>query len=347
MHKHFGKSMNLARIKALSMMVCALCKAQRVTYTKLASAFDSKASSGSSLRRIQRHIAECEICTDLIARLILKLIPVQGPYNLTLDRTNWKFSDTNINILTLGVIYDGMAFPVVFKMLDKRGNSNTKERIELVEQFVRLAGERSINHLVADREFVGSEWLGYLNARGIHYHIRIRENFRVFRHGREARAFWLFGDLKLGECKHLDGIYHVNGQACYLSGSKIRDREGRPELQILVSYCNAKEALEMYKLRWQVETMFKGMKSSGFDIEGSHVRDLSRMSNLFAVIMIAYVWCYLVGIYINENIKPITVLKHGRRAVSLFKYGLDYIFQCLVNHTNRYRIDVFNFLSYT
>ena len=26
-------------------------------------------------------------------------------------------------------------------------------------------------------------------------------------------------------------------------------------------------------------------------------------------------------------------LKHKRRAVSLFKYGLDYIFQCLVNHT--------------
>ena len=33
--------MNLARIKALSMMVCALCKVQRVTYTKLAAAFEA------------------------------------------------------------------------------------------------------------------------------------------------------------------------------------------------------------------------------------------------------------------------------------------------------------------
>ena len=347
LHEHFGKSMNLARIKALSMMLCALCKVQRVTYSKLASAFDSNAASESSLRRIQRLIAQCEISTDLIAKLILKLIPVQGPYNLTLDRTNWKFSNTNINILTLGIIYDGMAFPIVFKMMDKRGNSNTQERIELVDRFIRLAGENSINHLMADREFIGSEWLGYLNARGIHYHIRIRENFRVYRHGQETRAHWLFNELKLGESKHLDGIYYVNGQACYLSGSKIKDKEGAPELQILVSYCNAEEAFEMYKLRWQVETMFKGMKSSGFDIEGSHVRDHSRMSNLFAIIMIAYVWCYLVGMYINEYIKPITVLKHKRRAVSLFKYGLDYIFQSLVNHTNRYRIDVFKFLSYT
>lgn len=150
--------MNLARIKALSMMVCALWKVQRVTYTKLAAAFDSEAAAGSSLRRSQRLIAECEIRTDLIAKLILKPIPVQGPYNLTLDRTNWKFSDTNINILTLGIIYGGMAFPIVFKMMDKRGNSNTQERIELVNRFIRLAGENSINHLMTDREFVGSEW---------------------------------------------------------------------------------------------------------------------------------------------------------------------------------------------
>ncbi len=70
--------MNLARIKALCMMVCALCKVQRVTYSKLASAFDSNAASESSLRRIQQFNAQCEISTDLIAKLILKLIPVQA-----------------------------------------------------------------------------------------------------------------------------------------------------------------------------------------------------------------------------------------------------------------------------
>ncbi|HPX98353.1 MAG TPA: hypothetical protein PK938_00545 [Bacteroidaceae bacterium] len=33
--------MNLARIKAMSLMICALCKVQRVAYTKLASALDN------------------------------------------------------------------------------------------------------------------------------------------------------------------------------------------------------------------------------------------------------------------------------------------------------------------
>lgn len=32
--EHFGKDMNWARIKAMSMMICSLCKEQRVAYTK-------------------------------------------------------------------------------------------------------------------------------------------------------------------------------------------------------------------------------------------------------------------------------------------------------------------------
>ena len=63
--------------------------------------------------------------------------------------------------------------------------------------------------------------------------------------------------------------------------------------------------------------------------------------------MIAYTWCYLVGIHIHKNSKEIRVLKHGRKAVSLFKYGLDNIRRCLVNHLNPYGINVFKFLSYT
>ena len=90
----------MARTKAMSMVICALYKVQRVAYTKLAYAFDP---------RLQQVLLfgesnACVIVKDLIAKLILKLIPVKGPYDLAMDRTNWKYSDTNINILTLEII---------------------------------------------------------------------------------------------------------------------------------------------------------------------------------------------------------------------------------------------------
>jgi len=45
-------------------------------------------------------------------------------------------------------------------MLDKNkkgGNSNTAERIALVESFIKIFGVESIEHLLADREFIGKK----------------------------------------------------------------------------------------------------------------------------------------------------------------------------------------------
>ena len=54
----FKVSMNLAHIKCLSMLLGALCAVQTVCLSKLAGAFDSKASRESSFRRIQRFMSQ-------------------------------------------------------------------------------------------------------------------------------------------------------------------------------------------------------------------------------------------------------------------------------------------------
>ena len=162
------------------MFISALCKVQTVNYERLALSFESSVSKESSLRRIQRFFAGYVLDHDLIAKLIFKLLPKKEKYELTMDRTNWKFGKTNINILVIGIVHHGVAFPLLLKILDKFGNSNTLERIELLNQYNELFGFETIDVLVADREFVGSEWLDYLNTNEIAYHIRIRENFDVF-----------------------------------------------------------------------------------------------------------------------------------------------------------------------
>jgi hypothetical protein len=89
----------------------------------------------------------------LIARLIFKLLTHEPPYRLAMDRTNWKVGQTNINLLTLAGVYRGVAFPLLIAMLDKRGSSNTPERIALMKRYTRLFGDDTIDCLLADREF--------------------------------------------------------------------------------------------------------------------------------------------------------------------------------------------------
>ncbi len=231
----FGNNMNLARIKFFGLFISALCKVQTVCFEKLATSFEHDVRVGSSLRRIQRCMSEYLLDTDLIARLVFALLPHKPPYRLALDRTNWKFGTANINILVLAIVYQGVAFPVMFTMMPKFGNSSTEERIELMQRYINLFGADTIECLLADREFVGDHWLGYLNHHQIRYHIRIRENFRVDipRNGHRVKASWFFNRLKIGQFEFLQSIVSIKGQLCYLSGSKVKNKKGIPELQII------------------------------------------------------------------------------------------------------------------
>lgn len=340
--------MNMARIKFFGLFICALCKVQTVNFCKLATAFETPAKPGSALRRVQRFMAEYALDSNLLARLIFKMLPHEPPFKLVMDRTSWKFGKSNINVLTLAIAHDGVAFPILISMLDKRGNSNTGERVEIINRYVTLFGAETIDCLLADREFIGKHWIGWLNQNRIRYHVRARENFWVEnpKNGKRFKAFWAFNDLKLGESRVLFRIYRVGGQLCYLSASKII-HDKTPELQIIISFNKPENALQCYKERWQVETAFRALKSSGFNIEDTHLTDLKRVEKLFSIVTVAFAWAYVVGVFANENVKPIRILKHGKRAKSLFKYGLELIATALLNPMDRDEIDVFKFLSCT
>ncbi|MDR1542810.1 MAG: transposase, partial [Prevotellaceae bacterium] len=102
-----------------------------------------------------------------------------------------------------------------------------------------------------------------------------------------------------------------------------------------------------YKQRWQIETAFRAMKSSGFNIEDTHLADIDRIEKLFSIVMVAFARAYVVGIYVNDNVKPIRVKNDGKRVKSLFKYGLEFIAYYLNNPLAIIKVDIFKFLSCT
>jgi len=88
------------------------------------------------------------------------------------------------------------------------------------------------------------------------------------------------------------------------------------------------------------------MKSSGFDIEKTHLQDIKRIEKLILLVIIAFVWCYKVGIYLHL-LYPIPIKKHGRKAKSIFKYGLSFVANYLLNSENQNNTNIFQFLSCT
>ena len=107
----------------------------------------------------------------------------------------------------------------------------------------------------------------------------------------------------------MNRIYRVNGQLCCLSASKLKSKEGIPELQIII----AEKAQQIYKEQWQIETAFRALKSSGFHIEDTHLTDLNRIEKLFSIVMIAFAWAYVAGVFANEHLKPVRILNNGKK----------------------------------
>ena len=310
------------RIKFLAAFIITLIKVKTINLVEIAIGLNPYATKDSNYRRIQRFLANYAVDLDCISSLVVALLPLHKDFVLTLDRTNWKFGKTNINVLTLGIAYKGIAFPVMWKFLPKRGNSNTSERIELIERFIALFGIEKIQCLTADREFIGDDWFAYLKKKDIPFFIRIRNNSKT---NRGVRVDSLFRFLRVKESYIFPRKRLIFGHKISLVGVKLSG-----DYLIIVTNSNPEEALENYKKRWEIETLFKAFKRTGFKFEETHLTNGERIEKLFALMAIAFCWAHLVGEWLNE-IKPLKVKKHQRLEQSIFRYGLDHIRYILMN----------------
>lgn len=349
LEKHFHGKINRARLKFMALMIMALCKVQTVNFERLSQGFESSTKGESSLRRIQRFMAAYVLDMDLISHMIYSLLPHKPPYGLIMDRTNWQFGKSDINILVISIAYQGLSFPLIYKLIPGKGASHTNERIDIIKHYIRLFGVQSIKELLADREFIGNKWLNFLRQEKIKYHIRVLAHHGVMRHPKDwkRKARSLFSNLKVNQWKRLSRMYYINDSPCYLSALRFINDKAQVDLLIIASFERSKNPEKSYAMRWQIETMFRAFKTSGFNIEKTHLTQMDRIEKLLAIVCIAFIWAYLTGIYIDKKIKRIRLLKHGKKAKSLFKYGLDYIAKWLLNPYCQININPIKFLSCT
>jgi hypothetical protein len=233
--------------------------------------------------------------------------------------------------------------------MSKRGASSTNERIEIMEDYIRLFGKDTIRELLADREFIGEKWFGWLNHNAIKYHIRVLSNYQVMNaiNGKYIKTSRLLESLKIGQCRFLSISYYVTGRICYLCAHCFVNDKGKRDLVIIASFEKTDHCLALYKERWQIESIFKALKTSGFNFEKTHLNDMRHFEKLLSIVFIAFFWAYITGIYMHDNIKRIRILKHGRLAKSFFRNGLQYIADWLTKYYFKTIINPIKFLSCT
>src|SRR5476651_921540 len=130
-----------------------------------------------------------QLDSALAAHVVVELLGLSGkPWVLSIDRTNWDFGKTAINILMISVAWDGMSITLLWMLLPTVGNSNTAERTELLDRLRTAFPDMKIAALMGDREFIGDAWMAYLQRQNVPFILRLRENQYVLREGYAAMS---------------------------------------------------------------------------------------------------------------------------------------------------------------
>lgn len=312
---------NKSRLDCFISLLVALIRAKRMNLTQLCLHFNDNASPKSRYRRLQRFFQSVVFDYDALARLIMQLFGFnEKRFYLTLDRTNWKWGKTNLNILTLAIVYKGIAIPVYWLVLNKQGNSNQRERIALLKRFIGQFGKYKILGILGDREFIGDQWWQWLMSEDIPYLIRMKANqlLTADRHER-MKVETLFRDMKVGEERQLGKRHRIGTQWVWLSGLKLENGE----LLILASNVRFQEPVKTYAQRWEIENLFQNLKGRGFHLEETRLTRYYRIKKVMAVQAIALCWAHKTGEWKQQAVKPLKIKKHGRPECSIFRYGLD------------------------
>lgn len=316
-----------ARMTFVSQFLIALIRVRTVNFTEIATAFCGEAKPESHYRRIQRFFKDFPVTRAQVAATVVQWLPLGQQWLLCLDRTNWKFGSLNINILVLAVAYNGAAIPLLWMFLDKRGMSNSFERIGIVKHFLLEFGHDRIQCLTADREFIGAAWIKFLKRQRIRFRIRIKRNTNVSNPSGscEMAAYRFFQNARFGEARILPQPRRVWGMTVSVIGMRIAN-----DYLIVITTEAPDTALDDYAKRWNIETLFGCLKSRGFNFEATHLTRYERISKLVGLLTLALCWCLLIGEWEHSQ-TPIANKNHGRRAKSLFRYGLDRLRNIVLN----------------
>lgn len=322
---------NKSRIKCLVGILIGLIKASTTNLAKVALNIPGQTKQQSKYRRLQRFFEQCTLTWTQVANFILSQITDSYKHMVILDRTNWQLGDTHINLLVLSIAWHGIAIPIYWCNLAKAGNSTTKERIKIIKNIVNTLGIDKIEVVLGDREFIGKDWLHWLDRNNIKFVVRIKNNSKIFHKGKWHQVSNCFQTLRIS------GTRILRSNLWGLELNIVGHKRSSGNLCIIVTNDDPGQALPRYKKRWQIESMFGCLKTRGFNLEATHLVAQNKIEVLFGLLAILTCWNCKIG-YWRNKINPIKIKKHDRPMYNLFHYGMQ-VFSAIFNNIYDYTQD--------
>lgn len=246
-------------------------------------------------------------------------------------------------IVWVGVVYRGRTVPIAWRVVAQPSSTVRLWTIQRVlRQAQRILPDDIAIVLLADRGFADGNLMKYLRDNlGWHFRIRIKRSFQ-FQHQ--------------GQWRKVSSVQLQPGQAYFTAAVSVG--KTKPYPNVYLAFAHDKQSGEdwtivsdeptnlqtfaQYRLRFCVEESFLDLKSNGFNLEASRLRDKFALSQLCGVIALTMLFLVLQGVNVVASGKRRQVDAHWHRGMSYLKLGWNWIRLAI---TQQWKIQVYLFLS--
>lgn len=318
---------DVRHLKTLCWMVIGIVESQSVHLSGFGVYVKSRAKMAQShQRRFRRWLSNRRInVTAAHQSLMAEALTHWGRHRLylSLDTTVvWNC----FCIVWVGVVFRGRTLPVAWTVV---AQSSSTVRLWTIQRVLRQA-TRVIPAdievvLLADRGFADGRLMKYLKET-LHWHfrIRIKRSFQFQLQGHWHKVSTVV--LQAGEAHCTDAVAIGKTKPyrnVYLAFA--HDKLSGEHWVIVSDEPTNLQTFAQYRLRFQVEESFLDLKSNGFQLEASRIRDKFSLSQLCGVIALTMLFLVLQGIQVVVTKQRRRVDPHWYRGMSYLKLGWNWM----------------------
>lgn len=257
------------------------------------------------------------------------LVSYQVPrIHLLMDRSSLVAG--KIDLLSLSLLYRKRALPLVWDVMPT-GMSGYEQQVALIDRCQSLLPSTQQTIFHGDNEFGGIPLLIYIRQLG--WDAMLGQNGKnCFRQGDEQ--WQVLSDLSVerGRNVYLQEVYltkeHDYGKLSLVAFYHPRFKKKRRQSDIrylATTLPITPHLLVIGKARWGIECQFKDFKSAGWQLNCTGIHDGTRLEALLNLLSIAYLWATCLGRWLCKTGKRHLVDTHGRRGLSYFRIGWDWL----------------------
>jgi hypothetical protein len=320
-----------SRLTNLIYLMLGLFQARSVHLNWIARKIPVRAQKLSLVRRLERFLknpaVQVRVWYQPFIQPVLQSAANVGTIHLIIDATKVAFG---YRLLMVSLAYQRRSLPVAWTwLLGSRGHSSTATQVKLLADVARLLPPACRVTLVGDCEFSTSLLIENLRFWGWDYALRQAGDHLVMLHNtgqwqridslplRQNQLVW-FGQVLLTQASpyptHLALYWRAGEPKPWYLATNLRD---------------ARAAVRLYHRRMWIEEMFGDLKKHGFDLEASHLRHFLRLSRLTLAVCLLYLWLIALAEPVRDHRRRALVDRAGRRDLSLFRLGWDFLERCL------------------